>query len=132
MQTSPGHYYRLDLVLSGPLQTSSDWLPQPLSTRYPVDVVSVTKPTKSSDTSETWTRSQAVVRWKGDPGVIGEGDQIESDAGMMSPLPVYAVAVVVAVTDLGLTVVAPYAALPNYLLAAAILLGTLLLVRRIK
>jgi hypothetical protein len=128
MQTAPGHYYKLDLVLSGPLVTSSDWVAEPLAEKYHVDVVSLAKPQTKDD---GWPHTTAVVRWKSAPGAITEGDTLESRADVLSPIPVGATAIVVAIVDLGLSMTVPYEALPNYLLAAVILLGTLLLVRRI-
>ena len=59
MQTIPGHYYQVDLELQGSLAVSSDWLPSPLSGRYPVEVISVTDAQKQADGSY---RATAVMK----------------------------------------------------------------------
>ena len=125
MDTLTGHYYELDLVVSGPMASSSDWLVGPLAEKYPVDVVSVGAPEKATD---AWTHAKAVVLWKADPGAINPGDTLSTglEGVFVSPLGLSASAVVVAVTDLGVELAqgAGGAAI-NYLLAAALLIGTL-------
>lgn len=120
MQALTGHYYALDLVLSGTLSVSSDWIPSPLSRRYPADVVSVSPARKDAS---GWMRAEAVIRWRGDPGLIEEGDQISSDLEgvTMGPLGLGASAEVVRVTDLGLKIISTGATLTNYAIAAGLL-----------
>lgn len=120
MQAETGHYYALGLVLDGPLAVSSDWIPAPLSRRYPAEVVSVTPARKSAD---GLVRSEAVIRWDGAPGVLEEGDSFQSDISMVSMgagIGLGAMATVASVTDLGLKIISSGATLTNYLIAAVL------------
>lgn len=129
MQTLTGHYYQVELELQGSLAVSSDWLPSPLSQRYPVEVISVTDAQKQADGSY---RSTVVMKWIGDIGVIEDGDTISSDVSIVTPLPVSAYAVVVSVLDLGTTISSAGASFVNYALALGIVAFTVVMARMIK
>ena len=130
MQTLTGHYYQVLFELQGSLAVSSDWLPAPLSQRYPVDVISVTDAAKQADGSYAAT---AVVKWTGDIGLINHGDTIASDINYISPVPVAvgASAVVMSVLDLGTVITSSGASFTTYLLAFGIVAYTVLLARQI-
>jgi hypothetical protein len=129
MQALTGHYYQVELELQGSLAVSSDWLPSPLSQRYPVNVISVTAAAKQADGTY---RSTVVLKWVGDIGIIEDGDEIASDVSVISPLPISADAIVVSVLDLGTTISTSGASFMTYALAAGIVIFTVVMARGIK
>lgn len=132
MHTLPGHFYELAFVLSGPLETTSDWLVGPLGRRYPVDVVRISTPEKHP--GDDLPRASAVVRWTGETGDITEGDTVTASAIELGiPSSIGATAAVIAVTDLGLALAGETASAgSHYAVAAIILAGTLLMIWRGK
>jgi hypothetical protein len=104
------------------LQTSglvgdADWLPLPLSQRYPVSVLGVTVP-KLSDGS---ARVEALVVWQGADGEIAVGDLIDAVDITQGVVP--ARATVVAVAEATDRPVAATSATGFELVAAVAILG---------
>ena len=116
MKTQAGKRYVLTLQTSG-LVGDADWLPLPLSQRYPVSVLGVTVP-KLSDGS---ARVEALVVWQGADGEISVGDLIDAVDITQGVVP--ARATVIAVAEATDKPVAATSATGFELVAAVAILG---------